>query len=359
MRGALLVTLLVATAARAEDRATVRGAYYRENSTKVVQPMVEVSKDLAHGFDVSVNGLVDAITSPSILTGVMGDNIYTEHRKEAGVSVGKTFDRTRVGLAYRQSREPDYISHAVGLTATQGIWENSGTLGLALAYSRDTIGPFLDKRLQVGFAAVSYEQAWSPVLNTQVGYELSYLNGFVCNVYDADPRGRAVCPKERIRHVGVARLARYFPEVSSGIQAHYRVYFDQWGRSGENAWGLAAHTVEGRLYLDATQNLEIRVGYRFHTQGTAHFPWCQDNPSVLDPDCPPEIRVYHTGDEKFRVLHTHFTELKLTWEARPLATVPVLAWFAAGAFELSYGRYLQTTHYGHAHLLQSGYSIPF
>ena len=30
-----------------------------------------------------------------------------------------------------------------------------------------------------------------------------------------------------------------------------------------------------------------------------------------------------------------------------------------GAFELSYGRYFQTTHYGNAHLLQTGYTLPF
>jgi len=360
MRWALALPLVLATAARAEDRATVRGAYYREASTKVVQPMVEVSKDLPYGFDASVHGLVDAITSPSILTGVMGDNIFTEHRKEAGLAVGKTFlDRTRVGLSYRQSREPDYISHAAGLQVTQAIWENTGSVALSLAYSRDTIGPFLDKRLEVGFGALSYEQAISPVMNGVIGYELTYQKGLICNVYDADLRGRANCPRQRARHVGVLRLARFFPEVSAGIQLHYRFYYDQSWEMEPDPWQLLAHTTEGRLYLDVTRNLEIRVAYRFHTQGSARFPLCSDPSRATDPECLPAITNFHTGDDKLGALHTHFAELKLTWEARGLASVPVLAWFAPGAFELSYGRYLQITHYGNAHLLQTGYSIPF
>jgi hypothetical protein len=357
---ALLALAFVAPGARGEDRVTVRGAYYREPSTKVVQPMIEVTKDLPYGFDVEAHGLIDAITSPSVLTGVMGDNIFTEHRKEVGLAVGKTVNRTHVSLSYRQSREPDYISHAVGTQVAQGIWGNSGTVAMSLAYSHDTVGPFLNHTLDVAFAGLSYEQALSPVLLGQVGYELSYLNGYLCNPYDSDPRGRANCPQQRVRHAAVARLARYFPTARAGLQLYYRFYYDQWWGSGPDPWGLTAHSVEGRIYQEVGQNLEFRVSYRYHTQGWALFAYCSHDPSrAADPDCVAPILVYHTGDEKFGTLHTQLAELKLTWEARPLAGVPVLAWFALGAFEISYGRYFQTTHYGTAHLLQTGYSLPF
>jgi hypothetical protein len=357
---ALPALALVASSARGEDRVTVRGAYYREPSTKVVQPMIEVTKDLPLGFDVAAHGLVDAITSPSVLTGVTGDHIFTEHRKEAGLAVGKTFDRTHLGLSYRQSREPDYIAHAVGLQFEQGVWENTGTLGLNLAYSHDTIGPFLTHTLDVGFAGISYEQALSPVLLAQVGYEFSYLSGFLCNPYDNDSRGRANCPNQRVRHVGVARVARYFPSVGAGVQLYYRFYYDQWWDPKPDPWGLTAHSVEGRLYQEIGPRVELRLSYRYHTQGWAQFAFCSRDPSrAADPECGPDILVFHTGDEKFGPLQTHLIELKLTWEARALAGVPVLAWFALGAFEISYGRYFQTTHYRDAHLLQTGYSLPF
>jgi hypothetical protein len=352
-----LATLLAPRSAPAEDRVTIRGAYYREVSTKVVQPMVQVTKDLPFGFDVSAHGLVDAITSPSIGTGVQGDNIYTEYRKEAGLVVGKTFDRTHVALAYRQSREPDYISHSMGLQTVQGVWDNSGTVALTLAYSKDTIGPNLNNPLEVGFASVSYAQALSPILLGQVGYELAYLDGYQCNPYD--PAGRPECPKVRVRHVAVARLARYFPAWAGGVQLHYRFYYDH-GNSAPNPWGLTAHSAEVRVYKEVGPSLELRLSYRYHSQGYARFWWCNGDPSrALDPDCGGEVRRYHVGDQKLGPLRTHLAELKLVWEARALGRVPILAWFALGAFELSYGRYFQEIHYGDAHLLQTGYSLPF
>ena len=60
---ALALSFALAVPARAEDRVTVRGAYYREASTRVVQPMLQLSTDLPEGFDLSATALVDAISS--------------------------------------------------------------------------------------------------------------------------------------------------------------------------------------------------------------------------------------------------------------------------------------------------------
>ena len=50
-------------------------------------------------------------------------------------------------------------------------------------------------------------------------------------------------------------------------------------------------------------------------------------------------------------------------QATPDATFslpePFLRWFAAGAFEVSYGRYFQNTSFGNAHVLQTGYRLQF
>lgn len=350
----------VALPARAEDRATVRGVYYREASTKVVQPMVLVTKDLPHGIEVGAHGLVDAITSPSILTGVAGDDIFTEYRKEAGVAVSKTIDRTRLSLRYRESREPDYISRSAGVQLQQGLWENTGTLVVSLAHSRDVIGPNLNKHLQLTFLGVAYTQVLSPVLVAEGGYELAYLEGDQCNPYDADALGTAMCPEKRLRHVWFAHLARYEPAFAAGGQLHYRFYFDHWPGAGTEPWGMQAHTVEARLYKELPHGLEVRAAYRYHTQGTAHFRWCAGNPALgPTPECQEVYPRYHATDEKLTALVTHVGELKVYWEARALARVPVLDWFADGEFELSYGRYFQETHYGDAHLLQTGYSLAF
>src|SRR5687767_13749882 len=79
-----VLALLVAGAppARAEDRVSIRGAYFREASTRVVQPMLELSKDLPSGFEVGVSTAVDAISSASIAQGATADEVFTENRYE-------------------------------------------------------------------------------------------------------------------------------------------------------------------------------------------------------------------------------------------------------------------------------------
>jgi hypothetical protein len=365
---AAAVVALVAPA-HGEDRVTVRGVYYREKSTKVVQPIFEMTKDLPGGFDVSAHGLVDAITSPSILAGVPGDDILTEYRKEAGLSVGKTFQqRTRVGLSYRESREPDYIAHSFGVQLQQSVWENTGTVSANLAYSTDTIGPNLDLFLKTYFIGAAYTQALSPVALAQVVYELTYGDGFWCNPYDVDPngRGRANCPDQRFRHVGAVRFAYYFPRLSGGAQVHYRFYVDHFpgelpADAPRDPQHLLSHTVEGRLYREMGHGLELRLIYRFHSQGAARFYFCNNHALSLPapPGCEGVTTIFWASDEKLKAFDTHLLELKLFWEARALNRVPVLAWFSEGSFELSYGHYFQPTHYANAHVLQTGYTLPF
>jgi hypothetical protein len=117
--------------------------------------------------------------------------------------------------------------------------------------------------------------------------------------------------------------------------------------------------VEGRVYQELGRLVQLRLSYRFHSQGSARF-WCNEIANRGgDPGCYGIAPRYHVMDEKLGPLTTHLVELQVVWQARALARVPLLSWFALGSFELSYGRYFQDTHYGNAHLLQTGYSLPF
>jgi hypothetical protein len=364
--------LLTGTPGRGEDRVTVRGAYYREHSTRVVQPMIEVFKDVPGGFDVGAHFLVDAITSASVAAGNASDSIFTEMRKEAGATIGKTINHTRVALGYRESREPDYISHTGSAAFLQDVWENSGTVAAIAAYSHDTIGPMLDRPLSTWFAGAGYTQALTPTLNTQLSYDLTYLNGYQANPYVQVPNlGREKLPKERFRHAFAARVAFYIPASNTGLQAHFRYYIDHGpGEStvgpestvqtpGPDPWKLHANTIEGHLFQDLAPGLEVRLTYRHHSQGAAAF-WCNTDPSRGGvTDCYGTTPVYYSADSKLGPLATHIFEGQLEWQARPLAAVPVLRWFAGGAFQISYGRYVQDSRYGGAHLLQTGYTLPY
>jgi hypothetical protein len=356
----LAAALLGPAPGRAEDRVTVRGAYFREHSTRVVQPMIQVGKDLPYGFEAGAHFLVDAITSASVASGTNTDSIFTEMRKEAGAMVAKNFGPHRLQLTYRQSREPDYISHTTALNYNYTFWENTGTIAVAAALGDDTIGPMLDRSLITRFAGVRYVQALSPTALGMVGYEVAQLDGYQGNPYVQVPNlGREKPPTERWRHAAIARIAYYLPTSYTGLQAHYRFYVDNLPGESEEPWDLTAHTFEGRVYQAIGPGLELRATYRYHSQGAAQF-WCNSDPSQGGvSDCYGTMPRNYSADAKLGPLATHVLEGKLVWEARPLAPVPLLGWFAAGDFEISYGRYLQNTRYGGAHLLQTGYTLAF
>jgi hypothetical protein len=364
-----------------EDRITIRGAYYREVSTRVIQPMMEVTKSLPDGFDVGAHMLVDAISSASVAQGAITDEVFKEKRYEGSVSVGWTRSELRVGAFARYSREPDYVSHTGGLSLTRDVWDRTGTIGVSVAFTHDDVEPrppLQPRDLDVWFAGVSYAQVLSPTTLAQVGYEAYHLNGFAGNPYISHPNlGREDLPQKRLRHALAFRIAQYVPSWTLGLQLHYRFYFDQEGLFDTGPWGMAAHTVEARLYKDLGRSVETRLSYRFHWQSRAEF-WCNSRANIGCYGMTPE---FHSWDVKFGGLTTQLPELKVIWHLTLLSRVPGLAWFSGGAVELSYGYLFQSTpygtpfndknappllgdlpwtrKYGGAHLLQTGYSLPF
>jgi hypothetical protein len=218
----------------------------------------------------------------------------------------------------------------------------------------------LDKNLTVLFLGAAYTQALSPTLSAQLVYDLTYQNGFLGNPYLSGPYGHENPPDTRLRHAIALRLAKYLPAAGVGFQAHGRLYFDQYppGTGGPEPWHMAAGTAEARVYAMVRSDLEVRLAYRYHRQSRDLF-WC---PVMTDPACyhsPAFIDTFGrwSYDEKFGWLTTQYPELKLTWELEALE--PVLRFLSRGAIEISYGYFVQSTHYRNAHVLQSGYSLPF
>ena len=63
----------------------MRGAYYKEKSTRVVQPMIDADLDVGDAGQLKGHTLVDAIASASAASGASGD-AFTERRVEGGLS---------------------------------------------------------------------------------------------------------------------------------------------------------------------------------------------------------------------------------------------------------------------------------
>ncbi|HMC94171.1 MAG TPA: DUF3570 domain-containing protein [Polyangia bacterium] len=363
-------TMLGGGITRAEDRVTIRGAYYREPSTRVIQPVVEISKDLPDGFDVDARYLVDTITSASAAAGTAVDSIFTEVRNEVGLRVGKNWERTRATLAYKYSAESDYWSHTFVGSLARRFWGDTATVAASGGVSLDAVGfrartpPCLvggsaSCPLDVVFGGFAYTQVLSPVAIAQINLDSAYLSGFLGNPYRTAPgTGYEVLPDGRLRNAVSVRAAYYFPRAETGVQFQYRIYWDFDPGSGPNPWGISAHTFEGRVYRRLTRDLEVRLLYRQYFQNHAGL-WCD---VVSNPGCSAmdDLNLpYMTTDPKLGPLRTEYPEVKLSWDAEALRPYRFFRWFAAGAFEISYGRYYQNDSFGNAHVLQTGYSMPY
>jgi len=360
--GALLVpaaaVMLLPHAVSAEDQVTIRSAYFREPSTRVVQPVVEISKDLPNGYGVTAHYLLDAITSASASAGTGVDSIFTEFRSEVGLKVLKDFGYTRLTARYSYSAESDYWSHTVSAALAQRFWGDTGTVSLSFGRSFDTVAPRgrtpacaksgeFSCALDAYFGGVGYSQVLSSQLVAQLSYELAYLDGFQSNPYRSGANGYENLPAQRTRHALSPKVAYYFPSAGVGLQLHYRYYRD--------TWGIKSHMAEGRVYLTLTQALELRLSYRHYFQTPANF-WCD---FVTRPDCYGAGAVIYGYDPKLENVRTYMPEAKLVWEAAALRGTPFLGWFAAGTIELSYARLFQSTSFNNAHLLQVGYTMPY
>jgi hypothetical protein len=191
--------------ARADGTLAVRGVYYKERATRVMQPMLDGMFDAGvHGI-VTGHFLVDAITSASASSGAADATAFTENRYEGGLGYAHQLgDITGVTVAVdaKYSTESDYQSIYGGARAQIELGQKNTVLGIGGGFSYDIIkaaaaqGPSMPTlrcdaedtsntqcSLQVyaGYASVS--QIVSPDAVVAVSVDVSTLQGYQSNPY--------------------------------------------------------------------------------------------------------------------------------------------------------------------------------
>ena len=348
-----LLGALVAGPVRADDYVSVRGVYYREPSTRVVQPIVEVERDSPSGIDVGAHFLIDAITSASASAGTGRDVIFTETRNEAGLMLRKRWSRSELSAGYRYSAESDYWSHSVGISGATRLWADTATLRLALGRNFDSmasrlrlpdcaVAPSTSCPLDVWFAGVSYTQVLSPRAILQANFDSAYLDGFQGNLYRTVPDGRfevlpypaggLVGQGRRMRHAAAVRLGYYFPETATGVQLAYRYYWDWFpGTSATpyDPWNLRSHTGEARVFQEIAPNLELRVLYRVYWQPHGAAFWCD---TIANRSCYLPTDPYLQQRSQARPRHHALSRSKALLARGGAAAVSVLPVVRGGQF---------------------------
>ena len=297
---AIVVLLSTVNAAADMDTITLRGNYWRDRNTRVVQPAIDIAKQLPTGTQISAHYLLDAITSASVAAGVLRDQPFTELRNEVGFSLGQVIGPVVLQGSYSYSSESDYWSHFAQLGVSWPSPLKNTVLSATLGYSNDRVA------LRMGPTAVQPDRRpaddprrRSPVSQTLTRNLLHRArpttsaslgfgtpdNGWQANVYRTVNTGgapaRESVPYQRIRQSAAAALYWHF-SVPSRIMPYlsfrpaYRIYWDD--------WGLVSHTPELRMYVP-TGPIEWRVTGRYYVQNHVTF-WADDGvrPAYLGPN---------------------------------------------------------------------------
>jgi hypothetical protein len=348
---ALAVALVTVRPAGAENRVLVRGNYYREISTRVLQPMVATSVDVPdERFTIGAEYLLDAITSASIATGTQavtgGDRTFTESRHEAVVRLGSRLGPWTLGSSFRFSTETDYEARGLGATVAREVFDRAGTISVGYAYNFDRVyqitgqngqrapwcgGGFVDdcavrrpgeranNLLQSHYLSLGYAHAVTPKLLLQTSLELADARGPQDNPYRAllilnsFPESH---PRVRQRLSWTLSPRWHLPRARLTFDPRYRYYADD--------WGIAAHAIDGRVHVRATRHLRFRARYRYYTQSAADF-WRDDGIYTGEAG---ELR---SADRKMDDWYSNTVGGQLTWHLDGLAQRSGWRW-AEGAF---------------------------
>jgi hypothetical protein len=359
-----VVVLGVAGLAHAQSDVTVRGNYWRDRNTRVLQPEVELRKELPSGTVVGAHYLLDAITSASAAAGGGGDQAFTELRNEVGFSLGQRVGGVLVSGSYTYSGESDYTAHSATIGALAELFQKTTLLGVTLAYGNDSVDQrlsatqFMHKGgLQVVRGLVTATQIITPTLLANASYEIGVLgfgnadNGYQANPYRVIPMGggHEMEPFQRIRQAAALSLhwviplrMRLMPYIA--FRPAYRFYWDD--------WGILSHTPELRMYVPAGP-VEFRVTGRYYTQREASF-WSDGGgvtpmyPNGVGLHCTTcllassKSGLFLTADPKLSPFSSAFFELGVLVKLNGLRRwkrLPGSAWLADGYIQLSYGHY--------------------
>ncbi|HEX3761040.1 MAG TPA: DUF3570 domain-containing protein [Kofleriaceae bacterium] len=278
--------LMVTVPAHGDGTLAVRGVYYKERATRVMQPMLDAIFDAGtHGI-VTGHFLVDAITSASASSGAVNATPFNELRYESGAGYTHELGPLTLGGDLKYSTESDYVSKYLGFHAQLDLGQKNTVLGLGGGYSDDSVsaaaaqGPSMPTlrcdadhpaetscplSLYSLYGSASQIVGKDTVVAATV--DVAYLSGFQSNPYRTAIVGEVLVPERdpdtRTREAFAVSLRHYLAATGTTFVGAYRYYRDD--------WKVHAHTPELRIVQEVGHNADAAVRFRYYTQDGAYF----------------------------------------------------------------------------------------
>lgn len=321
LASALLALAVAPALAVADGTVAVRGVYYKERATRVMQPMLDGVFEVGERGLLSSHFLVDAITSASTSAGAADAVAFTENRYEAGI--GYTHELPDLGLRLggntKYSTESDYLSLYAGVRGELDLAQKNTVLGLGGGIGYDTISagsggglaqPTIEcergqpEQVNCNLTTLSMFGSATQLLSRNavagVSIDLARLSGYQSNPYRSAIAGDELVaerhPTLRTRQAYAGVLRYYIEHTETTLIGAYRYYRDSWKVHG--------HTPELRVIQQIDDVGDATFRYRYHTQDGAFF--YQERYMTAD-----GIGGFLSDDVKLSSTSTHTLEAKL------------------------------------------------
>jgi hypothetical protein len=354
-----------AARARADGALSMRGVYYKERATRVMQPMLDAALEAGERGLVTGHFLVDAITSASQSAGAVNAAPFTENRYEGGLGYAHQLEGWKLGGDAKYSTESDYKSFYAGARAEALLAQKNTLLGFGGGFGRDRISggpksglgqimlqcgpdepetPECTLRTYSGFASAS--QIVSRTAQVGVSADFAALRGYQSNPYRSAIVGTATSvgtlrerhPTDRNRTALAVSGRYYVRQTETTLIGAYRYYRDN--------WKVRAHTPEIRAVQQVGDGIDATFRYRFHDQTHQAF-FYEERYEMEQP--------YLTDDVKLSAFSTHTLEAKLG----VLGEVLELPTRWAGArIEAILQYVVQNNRFGNAFIAHAALTIP-
>jgi hypothetical protein len=283
---AAAAALAIAAPGRGDGSLAVRGVYYKERATRVMQPMMDAIFDAGtHGIATG-HFLVDAITSASSSSGAVDSTPFNELRYEGGLGYTRELGALTIGVDGKHSTESDYSSWYGGVRGQLELGQKNTVIGLGVGVSWDTVsaaaaqGPAMPTLrcddanpasascplyVYALFGSVSQIVGKDTVVSATV--DLSTLSGYQSNPYRSAVVGEVLVPErhptERTREAFAVSIRHYLAATGTTFIGAYRYYRDD--------WQVHAHTPELRIVQEVGRDVDAAVRFRYYTQDGAYF----------------------------------------------------------------------------------------
>lgn len=340
----LLALIFVSGTVQAEDSVLIWGNYYKEESTRVIEPMFKVSKDLPGDAQVEAMYLVDQISSASGSFGVVTDAVISELRHEVRVSGRKKLAGfVTPGVVLRGSAEPDYQSWTFGGDLSVDLFDEHSTLSVFAQRQLDSVQSKTNDMFEERLATSAFGIGWTQVLSRAwlagASFEAQILRGYQASPYRPNEKH----PRTRDRYAAAAWTSYRVEASRTTAKGWYRFYADD--------WEVVGHAFELEVAQTIVDDLELIPRFRFFTQKGAYFHRDRTN-GFPTPD------GFVSFDPKLTDFGSRFYGLQLRWTQSWLDDT-FLDLFKTSSIDPMYAYLDQDNRYGPAHIIQLGWYWPF